>query len=130
MPIWSARLDRCVLSVAQPRGSADPARDVLELGEDECGAGCLGDSAGSGGDVLEDCPALREQGEPTLAAAAQVAQQRVPGARVDIQFLVSGGVSQGNEDAYDGALVAWLGGSPPAAAVSDLSRAAVANPGR
>jgi hypothetical protein len=27
-----------VLSVAQPRGSADPARDVLELGEDECGA--------------------------------------------------------------------------------------------
>jgi hypothetical protein len=45
--------------------------------------------------VLEDCPALREQGEPTLAAAAQVAQQRVPGARVDIQFLVSGGVFRG-----------------------------------
>jgi hypothetical protein len=58
-------------------------------------AGYLGDSAGAGGDVLEDCPALREQGEPTLAAAAQVAQQRVPGARVDIQFLVSGGVFRG-----------------------------------
>jgi hypothetical protein len=92
--------------------------------------GYLGDSAGSGGDALEDCPVLREQGEPTLAAAAQVVRQRVPGARVDTQFLVSGGVFQENEDAYVGALVAWLGGSPPAAAVSDLSGAAVANPGR
>ena len=37
---------------------------MLELGEDEGGAGYLGDSAGAGGDVLEDGPALGEHANP------------------------------------------------------------------
>jgi len=46
---------------------------LCELGEDEGGSGYPGDSAGAGGDVLEDGPALGEQGEPALCAAAQFA---------------------------------------------------------
>jgi len=46
---------------------------VLELGEDEGCAGYLG-AVGVGGDVLECCPALGEQGEPALSLAAQAAQ--------------------------------------------------------
>jgi hypothetical protein len=33
---------------------------VLEMGEDECGAGNVADLAGAGGDVLESAPALGE----------------------------------------------------------------------
>jgi hypothetical protein len=57
---------------------------VLELGEDEGGAGYLGDAAGAGGDVLQDGSALGEQGEPALSLAAQAARQRVPGASADV----------------------------------------------
>jgi hypothetical protein len=52
---------------------------VLELGEDEGGAGYLDDATGAGGDVLQDGPALGEQGEPALSLAAQAAQQCIPG---------------------------------------------------
>lgn len=45
--------------------------------------------------MLEDGPALREQGEPAFPALAQVAQQRVPGAGPQVQFLVSGGFFTG-----------------------------------
>jgi hypothetical protein len=37
---------------------------VLELGEDEGGAGYFGEPGGVGGDVLEGGPALGEQSEP------------------------------------------------------------------
>jgi len=63
---------------------------VLELGEDECGADYFGGPAGAFGDVLEGGPALGEQGESSFALAAQAAQQRVPGAVVGVEPLVSG----------------------------------------
>ncbi len=44
---------------------------MLEVGEDEGGAGDVADLAGAGGDVLGGAPALGEQGEPALAQAAQ-----------------------------------------------------------
>jgi hypothetical protein len=82
---------------------------VLELREDKGGAGYLGDSAGAGGDVLEDGPALREQGEPAFSAAAQVALERVPGAGSEVEFLVSGGVFHGDKDSDSGGFVAAVG---------------------
>ena len=50
---------------------------VLEMGEDECGAGNVADLAGAGGDVLESAPALGEQGEPAFAEAAQGALEGI-----------------------------------------------------
>jgi hypothetical protein len=58
---------------------------------------------------LEQRSPLGEQGEPSFPAAAQVAQQCVPGARVDVEFLVSGGVFHGDEDPGAGSLVAEVG---------------------
>src|SRR5215469_11029297 len=82
---------------------------MLELGEDEGGAGYLGGAGGVGGDVLEGGPALGEQGEPALPAgaqAAQAAQQCVPRAGADVEFLVPGGLFHRDEDADPGSLVA------------------------
>jgi hypothetical protein len=52
---------------------------VLELGEDEGGADDLGELAGAGGGVLEEGPALGEQGEPAFSLEAEAAQQGIPG---------------------------------------------------
>jgi len=82
---------------------------VLELGEDEGGAGYLGGAVGVGGDVLEGGPALGEQGEPALAVAAQAAQQCVPGAGIDVGFLVADGLFHGNEDSDSRAFVTAVG---------------------
>jgi MFS family permease len=68
---------------------------VLVLGENEGGAGYLGDAAGVGGDVLEGCPALGEQGEPAYSAAPQVAEQRVPGAGSSVELVVADGLFTG-----------------------------------
>jgi len=48
-----------------------------------------------GGDVLEDGPALGEQGEPAFSLGAEVAQEAVAGAGVDVEFLVSGRLLSG-----------------------------------
>ncbi len=40
---------------------------MLELGEYEGRADGLGDVPGAGGDVLEECPSLGEQGEPSFS---------------------------------------------------------------
>ena len=82
---------------------------MLVLGEDEGGAGYLGGPVGVGGDVLEGCPPLGEQGESSLSAAAQAAQQRIPGAGAGVEFLVAGGLFHGDEDADSGALVGAVG---------------------
>jgi hypothetical protein len=58
---------------------------VLEMGEDERGAGDVADFAGAGGDVLEGAPAAGEQGEPAFAQAPQRALDRIAGAAIDIQ---------------------------------------------
>jgi hypothetical protein len=50
------------------------------VGQDEGGAGYLGDPARAGGDVLQGRPAAGEQREAALAPAAQPAQQQVAGA--------------------------------------------------
>jgi hypothetical protein len=68
---------------------------VLEVGEDECGAGDVADFAGAGGDVLEGAPALVEQGEPAFAEAAQGALDGVAGAGVDIEVPPAGGLLTG-----------------------------------
>ena len=44
---------------------------MLEMGEDEGGAGDVADFAGACGDVLEGAPAADEQGEPAFAETAQ-----------------------------------------------------------
>jgi len=68
---------------------------VLVLGEDEGGAGYLGGAIGVGGDVLEGGPALGEQGEPALSPASEVAEQRVPGAGVNIRSSFPAGFFTG-----------------------------------
>jgi hypothetical protein len=68
---------------------------VLVLGEDEGGADYLGQVAGAGGGVLEGGPALGEQGEAAFSLKAEAAEQGVPGAGADVEFLVSGGVLTG-----------------------------------
>ena len=50
--------------------AANVTEPVIWSGEDEGGAGYLGDAAGAGGHVLEGGPALGKQGEPAFAAAA------------------------------------------------------------
>src|SRR5580658_1327956 len=52
---------------------------VLPVGQDEGGAGYLGDPAGACGDVLEGAPAAGEQGEAAFALAAQPALEEVAG---------------------------------------------------
>ena len=50
------------------------------MGEDERGAGDVADLARVGGDALEGAPAAGEQGESSLAQAAQGTEQRIAGA--------------------------------------------------
>src|SRR5690242_21476037 len=59
---------------------------VFPVGQDEGGAGYLGDPARAGGDVLQGGPAAGEQGKAAFAGGAQPAQQQVAGALVLIQF--------------------------------------------
>src|SRR5215831_6687830 len=93
-------------------GSPGPPRPhssevaVLEMGEDEGGAGDGADLAGACGDVLEGAPALVEQGEPAFAQAAQGPVDGVAGAGVDIEVLAAGGLFDGDQDADAGAVVA------------------------
>ena len=82
---------------------------MLEVEEDECGFGYLGDSARAGGDVLEGAPALGEQGECSFAEAAQGSQERIWGAGVQVEFAPAGGVFHGGFDADSGAVVAVVG---------------------
>jgi hypothetical protein len=84
---------------------------VLEMGEDECGAGDVSDFAGAGGDVLEGAPALVEQGEPAFAEAAQGPLDGVAGAGADVQFPAVGGLFGWRVDADAGAVVAGVGQS-------------------
>jgi hypothetical protein len=65
---------------------------VLEVGEDEGGAGDVADFAGAGGDVPQGAPAAGEQGEPAFAQAAQRALDGVAGAGIDVQFPPIGGL--------------------------------------
>jgi hypothetical protein len=60
---------------------------VLELGEDEDGADDLGELAGAGGGVLEEGPALGEQGEPAFSLETEAAQQGIPGLVVGCELL-------------------------------------------
>jgi len=66
------------LTEGQPPKSCDVA--VLEMSEDEGGAGDVADLAGAGGDVAEGAPAAGEQGEPAFAQAAQGTLDGVAGA--------------------------------------------------
>ena len=59
--------------------------------------------------MLEGGPALGEQGEPALAAAAQVAQLRIPGAGTDVGLLVPCGLFHRDKDFDPGAFVAAVG---------------------
>jgi hypothetical protein len=64
---------------------------VLEMGEDEGGAGDVADAAGAGGDV-KGAPAAGEQGEPAFAQAAQGAEQRDAGGGIDFEVPPVGGL--------------------------------------
>src|SRR5215475_15427706 len=79
------------------------------MGQDEGGAGDVADFAGAGGDVLEGAPAAGEQGEPAFAKAAQGTLDGVAGAGIDVEFLLAGGLFDGDEDADAGAVVAGVG---------------------
>lgn len=68
---------------------------MLEFGEDEGGADDLGNASGAGGGVLEDGPALGEQGEPTFSLESQAAQQGVPGLVSGVELLVFAGFFTG-----------------------------------
>ena len=80
---------------------------VLEMSEDEGGAGDVADLAGAGGDVAEGTPATGEQREPAFAQAAQRALDGVAGARVEVEFAAAGRLSDRNQDADACALIAW-----------------------
>ena len=86
-----------------------PGVAVFEMGEDECGFGDVADSAGAGGDVLQDAPALGEQGEAAFGQASQAAQQRVVGAGVGVQGLPAGGVLDQGEHPDARALIPQVG---------------------
>lgn len=60
---------------------------MLDVGEDEGGFGEVADGVRAGGDVLENPPALGEQGEAAFAEGAQHAEQQVVGAAVDVKPL-------------------------------------------
>src|SRR5215813_8493983 len=86
------------------RNSCDVA--VLEMGEDERGAGDVADFAGAGGDVLEGAPALVEQGEPAFSQTAQRALDGVAGAGIDVEFPPVSGLFDRDMDANADAVVA------------------------
>jgi hypothetical protein len=84
------------------------------MGEDQGGPGDVADSAWAGGDVLQGPPAAGEQGKPAFAQAAQLAEERVAGAGIDIEFLAAGWLPDRDADADAGALVSQIsrGGQP------------------
>jgi hypothetical protein len=82
---------------------------VLEMGEDEGGAGDVADLAGAGGDVLEGAPALGDQGKPSFAQAAQRALDGVAGAGIDIEVPPARGLFDRDMDADSGAVVTGVG---------------------
>jgi len=57
---------------------------MLEMGEDERGAGDVADFAGAGGDVLKGSPVAGDQGEPAFSQTAQRTLDGVAGPGVDI----------------------------------------------
>jgi hypothetical protein len=89
------------------RCSGDVA--VFEVGEDQRGAGDVTDLPGASGDVLQDAPALVEQGEPAFAQAAQRALDGVSGAATGIQFPPVSRLFDRHVDADVGAVVAKVG---------------------
>lgn len=91
---------------------------MLEMGEDEGGAGDIADLARADGDVLEGAPAAGEQREPAFAGAAQGPQDRLAGAGIDVEFPAAGRLLDRDEDAQARTFVAGVGqgGRPPAAA--------------
>ena len=72
---------------------------MLEMGQDQRGAGNVTDLAGADGDVLEGAPALGEQREPAFSQAAQGALERVIGASADIEVAAASRLSDREEDA-------------------------------
>jgi len=82
---------------------------VLEMGEDERGAGDVADFAGAGGDVLEGAPSAGEQREPAFAEAAQGSLEGVAGTGIDIEVAPVGWLSDRDVDADSGAVVAGVG---------------------
>src|SRR5437879_3190660 len=72
---------------------------VLEMGQDERGAGDVAVFAGAGSDVLEGAPAAGEQGEPAFSETAQRALDCVAGASSDIGFAAASGLPDRDEDA-------------------------------
>ena len=63
---------------------------VLEMRQDERGAGDVTDLAGARGDGLHGAPAAGDQGERAFAEAAQRAEQGVAGTGTDIGVLPAG----------------------------------------
>ena len=59
--------------------------------------------------MLEEGPALGEQGEPAFCLETEAAQQGIPGLVVGCELLASAGVLDGDVDADSGALVAAVG---------------------
>ena len=59
--------------------------------------------------MLEEGPALGEQGEPAFSLEAEAAQQGIPGLGAGCELLVSAGALDGDVDADSGALVAAVG---------------------
>ena len=68
---------------------------MLELGEGEGGADDLGELAGAGGGVLEEGPALGEQGEPAFTLEAEAAQQGIPGLVAGCELWLPAGLLTG-----------------------------------
>ena len=56
---------------------------MLEMGQDERGAGDITGLAGAGGDPLEGAPAAFDQGEAAFAPTPYRAQQHVAGTGID-----------------------------------------------
>src|SRR5208282_5721526 len=102
---------------------------VLEMGEDECGAGDVADFAGAGGDVLEGAPALGEQGEPAFPEAAQGPLEGVAGAGADIEFPPVSRLFDGHVDADPGAVVAGVGQGGQSARGGTVERGQGVDPG-
>src|SRR6266487_1193803 len=84
-------------------------QSLFEMGEDQCGAGDVSDLAWAGGDVLQDAPAVGEQGEPAFAQAAQRTLKRVAGAGIEVMFPAAGWLLDRDEDADRGAVVPGVG---------------------
>ena len=58
---------------------------MLEMGQDEGGAGDIAGLAWAGGDAFEGAPAALEQGEAAFAATPDRADQQVAAQGIDIE---------------------------------------------